>query len=156
MYAEQFTSPLGLIEVTASDAGVLSVQFEAQAQHTNQPNRWTSACVEELKSYFEGSLLSFTVTLDQNGTEFQQQVWQALTEVPYGQTASYLDIAKRINNPKAIRAVGSANGRNPIAIIVPCHRIIGSNGTLTGYAGGLDKKSWLLAHEAKHGFKLSS
>ncbi len=156
MYADHFNSPLGLVEVTASDQGVLSVQFESQAQHPKHSNGLTNDCIHQLQAYFDGELKNFTVALEQNGTAFQRQVWHALTEVPYGQTASYLDVAERINNPKAIRAVGSANGRNPIAIIVPCHRIIGSNGTLTGYAGGLDKKAWLLEHEAKHGFMLSS
>lgn len=106
-----------------------------------------------MAAYFAKELTQFELPLCASGTLFQQQVWQALTTVPYGKTASYGDIAKAINNPKGVRAVGLANGKNPLGIIVPCHRIIGANGTLTGYAGGLDKKAWLLAHEGITGVK---
>ena len=107
----------------------------------------TALAAEQLQAYFAGNLQQFSLPLAAGGTAFQQQVWQALTTVPYGKTASYGDIAKAINNPKGVRAVGLANGKNPIGIIVPCHRVIGANGTLTGYAGGVDKKAWLLVHE---------
>ena len=102
---------------------------------------------KELDQYFAGRLRAFSTRLAFNGTAFQNQVWQALTRIPYGETISYLDLANRINNPKAVRAVGMANGANPIAIIVPCHRVIGSNGSLTGFGGGLPNKRALLELE---------
>ena len=104
----------------------------------------------ELDDYFAGRLKKFTTKLAFNGTPFQNAVWKQLTRIPYGETISYMDLAKRIDNPKAVRAVGMANGANPIAIIVPCHRVIGSQGRLTGYGGGLDRKRWLLDHERAH------
>jgi methylated-DNA-[protein]-cysteine S-methyltransferase len=102
---------------------------------------------QQLTEYFNGSRTTFELPLAPAGTAFQQQVWRALLDISYGHTACYGDIARAINNPKGVRAVGLANSRNPIAIIIPCHRIIGANGTLTGYAGGLDKKEWLLRLE---------
>src|SRR5690348_16706342 len=102
---------------------------------------------EQLERYFAGELAQFTCPLDLRGTAFQLQVWNALTRIPYGETRTYTEIAQEIGRPSAIRAVGAANGANPIAIIVPCHRVIGSNGTLTGYGGGLPTKAWLLALE---------
>lgn len=101
----------------------------------------------ELTQYFNGSRFAFSLPLAATGTLFQQQVWQALLHIPYGQSCSYGAVANFINKPKAIRAVGAANGRNPLAIVVPCHRVIGNNGSLTGYAGGLGRKVWLLQHE---------
>ena len=103
---------------------------------------------EQMRAYFDGELRDFDLPLSAAGTEFQRQVWEALVAIPYGSTASYADIARTIGRPTATRAVGAANGRNPLAIIVPCHRVIGKNGTLTGYGGGLDRKDWLLKHEA--------
>ena len=103
----------------------------------------------QLKSYFEGSLSRFELKLSPLGTAFQCRVWDALTEIPYGETCSYRDVAERIGAPKAVRAVGAANGRNPIPIVIPCHRVIGSNGKLTGYAGGLKIKEKLLSLESK-------
>lgn len=104
--------------------------------------------VSQLEAYFAGELTGFDVALRPTGTDFQRQIWDALCEIPYGETRSYGDIARRIGKPAAVRAVGMANGRNPIAIIVPCHRVIGANGCLTGYAGGLDVKRALLQLEA--------
>jgi methylated-DNA-[protein]-cysteine S-methyltransferase len=103
--------------------------------------------VRQLEEYFAGNRRNFNLPLCLNGTLFQQRVWRALTEIPYGETWSYGELAKRIGNPNASRAVGLANGRNPIAILVPCHRVIGADGSLTGYGGGLQRKQWLLAHE---------
>jgi methylated-DNA-[protein]-cysteine S-methyltransferase len=102
---------------------------------------------EQLWAYFAGELLDFDLPLDAAGTAFQQRVWAALRGIPYGSTVSYAEIARRIGMPTGSRAVGAANGRNPIAIIVPCHRVIGADGTLIGYGGGLDRKQWLLRHE---------
>jgi len=104
----------------------------------------------ELKEYFAGERRRFEVPLEPAGTEFQRQVWQALTDIPYGETCSYREIAEIIGNPKAVRAVGAANGANPIPIIVPCHRVIGSDGSLTGFGGGLDAKRYLLDLELSH------
>jgi len=106
--------------------------------------------ISQLRAYFAGEKQSFDLPLKLEGTAFQQRVWQALQEIPYGETCSYKDIALRIGAAAAVRAVGLANGRNPISIIVPCHRVIGTNGTLTGYGGGLPRKRWLLQHEAAH------
>jgi methylated-DNA-[protein]-cysteine S-methyltransferase len=107
----------------------------------------TELAKQQLLEYFSEKRRSFSIPLAATGTEFQQSVWQALGQIPFGETCSYLDIAKSIGNPKACRAVGAANGKNPIPIIVPCHRVIGSNQKLTGFAGGLDRKAWLLTHE---------
>ncbi len=103
--------------------------------------------IQQLEQYFAARLTRFDVTLDLQGTPFQQTVWNGLMGIPYGQTVSYGELAQRINNPKAVRAVGLANGRNPVSIIVPCHRVIGANGSLTGYGGGLERKKCLLALE---------
>ncbi|MDV6344243.1 MULTISPECIES: methylated-DNA--[protein]-cysteine S-methyltransferase [unclassified Nitrosomonas] len=107
--------------------------------------------ISQLKSYFAGELCQFDLPLKASGTAFQETVWQLLTTIPYGETVSYKSIAERIHTPKAVRAVGLANGKNPISIIIPCHRVIGANGKLVGYGGGLHRKQWLLAHEAKQG-----
>jgi len=106
--------------------------------------------VRQLGEYFAGKRRVFDLPLHLNGTEFQRRVWRALTEIPYGETWSYGELAKRIGNPKASRAVGLANGRNPVSILVPCHRVIGADGSLTGYGGGVQRKQWLLAHEGLH------
>jgi len=106
--------------------------------------------IRQLHAYFLGKLESFDVELAPEGTPFQQRVWKELLKIPYGETISYGELSRRIGNPNASRAVGLANGSNPIGIVVPCHRVIGANGTLTGYGGGLPRKKWLLEHEAKH------
>jgi methylated-DNA-[protein]-cysteine S-methyltransferase len=103
---------------------------------------------EQLRAYFAGRLFDFDLPLAPQGTAFQRRVWHELRGIPFGSTVSYAEIARRLGQPTAVRAVGAANGRNPIAIIVPCHRVIGANGTLVGYGGGLERKQWLLRHEA--------
>lgn len=113
------------------------------------PNEYTSLCKKELEAYIQGNLTQFTISLDLQGTAFQERVWLELCNISYGDTISYINLAKRLGDPKAVRAVGTANGKNPIAILVPCHRVIGQDGSLTGYAGGLDMKRWLLEHEAR-------
>ncbi len=105
--------------------------------------------VNEVSAYFEGELRAFSLPLQPSGTEFQRRVWFALADIAYGETESYGELAARVGNPKACRAVGLANGRNPIPLVLPCHRVIGANGSLTGYGGGLDLKKWLLQHEAR-------
>ena len=109
--------------------------------------------IEALQRYFAGELFEFQLPLAPEGTPFQQRVWQELRRIPYGETISYLELAKRVGDPKSVRAVGRANGANPIAVVVPCHRVIGADGSLTGYAGGLEKKRALLALEARHSGK---
>ncbi|SEK70978.1 methylated-DNA-[protein]-cysteine S-methyltransferase [Colwellia chukchiensis] len=152
MYYYIYQSPLGEIALTANDNGLTSLAF----QQGKSPISLSGLClaeakftqvIQQLNEYFAGERKRFQLALDPKGTSFQKQVWQALTNIPCGETKSYGWIAKSINNAKAVRAVGTANGANPIALIVPCHRVIGSNGKLTGYAGGLALKAKLLMHE---------
>lgn len=145
-YSAYYESPLGWIEIKGNDIGIISVFF-VDEQGPSCKNPLVAQCVKELEEYFQNKRTEFTVPLCTHGTDFQKRVWMALRTVPYGKTASYLDMANEIGNPKAVRAIGGANSRNPISIIVPCHRIIGKNGTLVGYEGGLWRKEWLLKHE---------
>lgn len=147
------SSPIGLLELRGSEAGLAAVQFlEEPHDHAPTPAGQVPACLQDayhqLHAYFRGELRDFALTYDlQHGTDFQRRVWQALAGVGYGRTASYLDLARQLGNPGAVRAVGAANGQNPLAIVLPCHRVVGANGQLTGYAGGLPRKQWLLRHE---------
>lgn len=148
MYIDYLETPIGYLEISASPEGVSSIVFsEGVRLDTVVKSAMTESCRTQLREYFEGRRRVFDLPLAPKGTDFQQSVWRSLQTTPYGKTASYRDIALSINNPKAVRAVGAANGKNPISIVVPCHRIIGSNGTMTGYAGGLERKRWLLKHE---------
>ena len=149
-------SPIGPLTLVARD-GVLTDLSMHDQRHASPPpddaitdDLWFKDLAAQLDAYFVGELSSFGVEMNLAGTPFQQSVWSRLREIPYGETISYGEIARRIGNPKASRAVGLANGRNPVAIIVPCHRVIGANGSLTGYGGGLERKTWLLEHELKH------
>ncbi len=149
-YKTYYTSELGQLEIVGTEAGITAVLFVDEEPESNVSpvvHPCLQACVQQLDEYFKGERQEFSLTLAPQGTPFQQKIWQQISQIPYGQTASYLEIARAINNEKAIRAVGQANGRNPISIIIPCHRIIGSNGKLTGYGGGLWRKAWLLTHE---------
>ena len=145
-YVDYFESPIGLLEVLADDGGVTALRF-VEVQQACRKSDMTNIVLEQLAEYFDGTRMEFDLPLAAQGTAFQKRVWKALMDIPAGTTASYSDIARMVESPKAVRAVGAANGQNPIGIIVPCHRIIGSNGKLTGYAFGLDKKAWLLQHE---------
>jgi methylated-DNA-[protein]-cysteine S-methyltransferase len=150
-----YNTPLGKLLLQSNDVEITSILFMdeksgMQNLPTNIHNPIIENCIHQLQAYFDGNLKIFTIPTQQQGTEFQQTVWQALTTIPYGKTISYLQLSKQINNPKAIRAVGTTNGKNKLSIVVPCHRVIGSNGSLTGYSGGLWRKNWLLAHEAKY------
>jgi len=147
MYIDYIKTPLGIIEIQASEQGITKLDFSESINNIVHCCEIIDQCKSQLKEYFDGQRREFALPLDQQGSQFQQSVWDKLVEIPFGQTASYRDIAHAINNDKAIRAVGAANGKNPIGVIVPCHRVIGSNGTLTGYAGGLARKAWLLSHE---------
>ncbi len=149
MFTEYLTTEIGLVEICANDTGVSSIYFVANKRHDTRINDITQKCKQQLIEYFTADRKSFELPLSpEKGTDFQKQVWNALTTIPFGQVTSYANIAHQINNPKAVRAVGAANGKNPISIIVPCHRVIGANGSLTGYAGGLERKQWLLQHES--------
>jgi methylated-DNA-[protein]-cysteine S-methyltransferase len=152
-----FDSPIGRLLLTTDGTALtgLYMEISRKAQSTQG---WVedgtvgplAETVRQLTEYFAGTRREFNLPLRLEGTAFQKRVWRELTEIPYGETWSYGQLAKRINKPSASRAVGLANGRNPISILVPCHRVIGANGSLTGYGGGLECKQWLLAHEGLH------
>jgi methylated-DNA-[protein]-cysteine S-methyltransferase len=152
-----FESPIGRLLLT-SDGSALTGLYMEPSRKAQSTVGWTedatvrplSATLRQLTEYFAGTRRKFDLPLRFQGTPFQQRVWRELTEIPYGETWSYGELAKRIDKPGASRAVGLANGRNPISILVPCHRVIGADGSLTGYGGGLERKRWLLAHEGLH------
>lgn len=150
-----YLSPLGQMILQANDDGLLGVWFESQPTRPvnlgtyTQSDPFFTSVVTQLREYFAGIRSTFDISISASGTDFQNQVWKILRTIPYGETWSYQDIANAIDNPKAVRAVGLANGKNPIGIIVPCHRVIGKNGKLTGYAGGLERKEKLLQLEKR-------
>lgn len=149
IFTDYLDTPIGTIEVKASLQALESVIF-VEAKGSANANEITALTCQQLAEYFQGERHEFDLPLGLNGTEFQQSVWHELQQIAYAQTCSYKDVAMRVNNPKGVRAVGSANGKNPIAIVVPCHRVIANNGSLSGYAFGVDKKAWLLRHEKKN------
>jgi methylated-DNA-[protein]-cysteine S-methyltransferase len=143
-----YSSPVGELLIESEDDQIVTVNFLKTSKAGNGVSTPVIAqCISELDEYFFEGRKYFDVALKLRGTSFQEKVWNELLTIPYGKTASYLDIAQRTGDVNTIRAVGLANGQNPIAIIVPCHRVIGKNGDLIGYGGGLDKKEWLLNHE---------
>jgi methylated-DNA-[protein]-cysteine S-methyltransferase len=150
-----YRSPIGEILISAGNGGLTALCFtETPSNHRDKPddkpsNRFLGQCRDQLEEYFAGGRTVFDVPFDIDGTLFQMKVWRALLLIPYGSTWSYGKLAAQIGRPKASRAVGGANHKNPISIIVPCHRVIGSDGKLTGYGGGLWRKEWLIAHESK-------
>lgn len=146
-YYDSLKTDLGLIEIKASSSGLKSIHF-VDSLKACKPNEVTSLAKQQLLEYFSKERQIFDLPIEAQGTEFQQKVWRELSLIPYGETCSYGDIAKAINNPKGMRAVGLANGKNPLTIVVPCHRVIGANGKLTGYAHGTDRKAKLLAMES--------
>ena len=156
MFYSYIESPLGDLLVVRDDAGITGLYLPTGRHAVQRHPEWTrddSAFEDartQLREYFAGERTVFDLPLNPHGTAFQTKVWLALREIPYGETASYGETAAAIGAPTASRAVGLANGQNPISIIVPCHRVIGANGSLTGYGGGLDAKRWLLGHEAAH------
>lgn len=148
-------SPVGKLKLVATDDGLAAILWQHERPHRVRANggdedvRHPVLCEAErqLGEYFAGTRTRFALTLDFDGTPFQRSVWNALLTIPFGETRSYSQIAAQIGKPTAMRAVGAANGRNPISIVAPCHRVVGASGTLTGFAGGLDAKAFLLAHE---------
>jgi methylated-DNA-[protein]-cysteine S-methyltransferase len=144
-----YQSAIGGIELAGTDAGLTSLRFvEGDRMPEESPvHPALQTWVEQLDQYFAGTRREFEGPLAPDGTPFQLNVWQALQKIPYGRTVSYLALARTLGNERAVRAVGRANGRNPIAVIIPCHRVIGRDGRLTGYGGGLWRKEWLLRHE---------
>lgn len=153
------SSPLGDVLLAATEQSLAGMWFVHKQAHMPNSNCWATdpahpilrAAAEQLREYFAGRRQTFDLPLQPAwGTTFQRTVWQALQRIPYGQTSTYSDIARDIGNPKAVRAVGAAIGQNPHTIFVPCHRVVGVNGSLTGFAGGLDRKKYMLALEAQH------
>ena len=150
-YKTYYDSPIGILEIIGTENRIIAVHFvEKKTGPDPSIPLPLKDCVRELYQYFVGDRKEFSLKLELEGTDFQKKVWSQLMKIPYGKTASYKDIAVAIRNERAVRAVGGANGRNNIAIIIPCHRVIAHDGTLGGYGGGLWKKEWLLKHEKKH------
>ncbi|MGM0784185.1 methylated-DNA--[protein]-cysteine S-methyltransferase [Billgrantia gudaonensis] len=147
-YRPPHADALGLIRVRADDEGITEVEFVATEDEAPRPSALTARARQQLEEYFSGARQAFDLPLAPRGTDFQRRVWDALATIPFGETRSYAEIAEQLRCKGGQRAVGAANGKNPIAIVVPCHRVIGSDGRLTGYAGGIGRKQWLLAHEA--------
>lgn len=150
-----YNSPIGVLELASNGEQLLSVSY----LETNKASKTTQASTEsilfkntkeQLNAYFNSELKVFQLPLNMSGSSFQKKVWQQLTSIPFGKTISYLTLSKQIGNVKAIRAAASANGKNPYCIVIPCHRVIGTNGSLTGYSGDIWRKKWLLEHEAKN------
>jgi len=140
-------TPLGWVRIEADDRAITAIGFVDAPDNHYSDNALTRLAADQLRTYFNGERTDFDLPLAPKGTDFQKAAWQALRQIPYGETRYYAEQAGLIGKPSAVRAIGAANGANPIAIVVPCHRVIGKNGQLTGYAGGLDKKAWLLAFE---------
>jgi len=149
-------SPVGPLTLRARDGRLTGLHMHQQRHAPARSPQWRpdergfEEALAQLQAYFAGALTDFDVPLELEGTDFQRRVWSALREIPYGETISYGELARRVGSPGAARAVGLANGRNPVGIIVPCHRVIGADGSMTGYGGGLARKVWLLEHEAAH------
>jgi methylated-DNA-[protein]-cysteine S-methyltransferase len=151
MIYQDLETPIGTLRLESDGTHLLAIKFPFQyngdSDDKSSGNTVLAACASQLTEYFAGTRRDFDLPLAAGGTAFQRSVWKALTAIPYGEVRSYRDIARTIDNVKAVRAVGAANGRNPLPIVVPCHRVIGSNGSLTGFAGGLDAKTLLLQLE---------
>ncbi|HJS00733.1 MAG TPA: methylated-DNA--[protein]-cysteine S-methyltransferase [Flavobacterium sp.] len=140
-------TPLGIAEIIGDENGISVISIADEGEVSTEIPTILQEAVNQLNDYFDGKRTDFDFKLNPKGTEFQQKVWLGLLEIPFGKTMSYLELSKKLGDVKAIRAVASANGKNPLWIVVPCHRVIGTDGSLTGYAGGLWRKKWLLEHE---------
>lgn len=154
IFNKTMNSPIGVLKLSSDEKYLKSISFDAEPIETgeNIPDVLTLA-QQQLEDYFSGCRMAFDVAIEPDGTEFQRRVWELVSDVKFGATKSYVEIARELESENASRAVGMANGRNPLPIIIPCHRIIGHNGKLTGYAGGLDRKKWLLLHEQTYSGK---
>ena len=144
-----FETPLGIAKIVGDQDGISEISIGYEESVSSKIPESLLQAMMQLQEYFAGTRKTFDFKLNPSGTEFQQKVWQELLNIPYGKTTSYLELSKKLGDVKAIRAVASANGKNPLWIVVPCHRVIGSDGSLTGYAGGLWRKQWLLEHESE-------
>lgn len=142
------SSPLGTTKIVGDENGVSIISILEHGEPSKKIPKQLKKAVTQLNEYFEGKRQNFDFAINPKGTDFQQKVWQELRNIPFGKTVSYLDLSKKLGDVKAIRAVASANGKNPLWIVIPCHRVIGTDGSLTGYAGGLWRKKWLLEHES--------
>ena len=143
----QIKTPLGVAKISGNDDGISEILVLDEGEICEQIPAILKICVNQLNEYFYCSRTEFSFKIHQPGTDFQQKVWQELINIPFGKTISYMDLAKKLGDPKVIRAAASANGKNKLWIVVPCHRVVGTDGSLTGYAGGLWRKKWLLEHE---------
>ena len=146
-YYGYYNSPIGILEIITSDNALISAMFIEEVKENTGESPILKETIKQFDEYFKGTRKEFDIKCETNGTEFRKKVWQALMGIPYGVTLSYKEMAIKIGNEKATRAVGNANSKNIISIIIPCHRVIGSDKSLTGYAGGLNRKKWLLDHE---------
>jgi len=149
-YQINFESPLGILIIKSDGQAVTEISFSEEVQEIQNSCAVLESCRQQLSDYFAGKLVSFDLPLNPEGTEFQQKVWTELLKIPYGETITYMELAIRLGDTKAIRAVGTANGKNPLAILIPCHRVIGAGNKLTGYAGGIWRKKALLELEMKY------
>jgi len=149
-YKMLYDAPIGKMIIVSNGVSLIEIDHVNHEElMTSNPDDLCQRAAKQLDEYFAGKRTSFDLPLLPKGTDFQRKAWTALTTIPYGETISYGEQAKRMDNPKAVRAVGGANGKNPFSIVVPCHRVIGANGTLTGYTGGMNRKEWLLSFELK-------
>jgi O-6-methylguanine DNA methyltransferase len=150
----RITSPIGWLRLTSNGVALTRVSIAngddaSEADVSAESDAVLSVAREQLDAYFDMRLTCFDLPLEPRGTDFQLRVWEFLRAIPFGETISYAELARRIENPKAVRAVGAANGRNPLMIVVPCHRVIGADGSLTGFGAGIERKQWLLDHETR-------
>lgn len=151
LYSKTINSPIGFLEIISDETSLISISFvEKEKNSTVVQPAILIKTIQQLNEYFSGNRTEFELNLNPFGSEFQKRVWQELQKIPFGETTSYLNLALQTGSVKNTRAIGMANGRNPIPIVIPCHRIVGKNGKLTGYSGGLDKKKWLILHELNH------
>jgi methylated-DNA-[protein]-cysteine S-methyltransferase len=148
-YSFSYNSPLGWLDIVADEEAIVGLRFAEKNSGGDSASPLIQKCIEELDEYFSEKRMEFSVPLKTSGSDFQQKVWKELQTIPFGKTVSYMQVAMQLGDIKSIRAVGTANGRNPIALIIPCHRVIGSDGKLVGYGGGMWRKKWLLDFERK-------
>lgn len=149
LYYGYYKSPIGNLRIVVDENSLVALDFNEDEKKQSDEQRYIKEVKKQIDEYFKGTRELFDLNIKINGTDFQNKVWNELTKIPYGETISYKELAARIGNDKACRAVGNANNKNKISIVIPCHRVVGSNKKLVGYAGGLEKKEWLINHENK-------